>query len=110
MIDNKNYRRMASEVLKILSIYPEDIRKKIPTSLIAEFEKNKLPDLNVNLDKNKKLYEQDICDETLVMMYIIYRNYIAEPQEKEKFDKILNEFDEEIRKKYDTNNLFKKDN
>lgn len=110
MISESNYKRMATEVLEIINVYPENIKEKIPAKLISEFEKNRLPNLQVNLDKNKKLHEQDICEETLVMIYMIYRNYIATPQEKASFDKILNKFDEETRKQYDPDNLFKNNN
>ena len=108
MIKESNFRRMATEVLAIVDLYPKSTRDKIPTQLIEELQRNKLPDLKVNLDKNKKLHEQDICEESLVMTYMIYRSYIASPEEQVLFDKILNKFDEETRKKYDPNNIFKK--
>lgn len=107
MISESNYKRMATEVLEILSLYPEDTKEKIPHKLMEELEKNRIPGLQVHLDKSKKLYEQEICDETLVMVYMIYRNYIAKPDEKAYFDDILNKFDEETRKQYDPANLFK---
>lgn len=108
MIKESNFRRMATEVLAIVDLYPKSTRDKIPAKLIEELQRNKLPDLKVNLDKNKKLYEQDICEESLVMTYMIYRSYIASPEEQVLFDKILNKFDEETRRKYDPNNIFKK--
>ena len=91
-----------------MDLYPKSTRDKIPAQLIEELQRNKLPDLKVNLDKNKKLHEQDICEESLVMTYMIYRSYIASPEEQVLFDKILNKFDEETRRKYDPNNIFKK--
>lgn len=108
MISEKNYKRMATEVLEIIKLYPEDAKDKIPSKLIEELERNRQPDLKVSLDKDKKLHEQDVCDETLVMMYMIYRNYIAAPEDKARFDEILERFDKETREKYDPANLFKK--
>lgn len=108
MIKESNFRRMATEVLAIVDLYPKSTRDKIPAQLIEELQRNKLPDLKVNLDKNKKLHKQEICEESLVMTYMIYRSYIASPEEQVLFDKILNKFDEETRKKYDPNNIFKK--
>lgn len=106
MISESNYRRMATEVLEIINLYPEDAKGKIPKKLIADFEKNRLPDLKVSLDTDKKLYEQEVCDETLVMMYMIYRNYIAGPEEKATFDEILEKFDKQTREQYDPSKLF----
>ena len=108
MISEKNFKRMATEVLEIIKLYPEDVKCKIPSKLIEELERNRQLNLKVSLDKDKKLYEQDVCDETLVMMYMIYRNYIATPEDKARFDEILERFDEETREKYDPANLFKK--
>lgn len=107
MISEKNYERMATEVLEIINLYPKDTREKIPKRLISELEKHRLPNFNVKLNKNKKVYEQDICDESLVFIYMIYRDYIAGPEEKAYFDNILNKFDEEIRMKCNPDNLFK---
>lgn len=109
MISEKNYKRMATEALEIIKLYPDDIKDKIPSKLIEELERNRQPDLKVSLDKDKKLHEQDVCDETLVMMYMIYRNYIAAPEDKARFDEILERFDKETREQYDPANLFKKD-
>jgi hypothetical protein len=108
MISEKNYKRMATEVLEIINLYPEDTRDKIPSKLIEELEKNRLSNLKVTLDKDKKLYEQDVCDETLVMMYMIYRNYIAAPEEKARFDEMLEKFDKQTREQYDPAKLFEK--
>lgn len=106
MISEKNYQRMATEVLEIISLYPNNIKEKLPKKLIDKLEKDRLPNLNVKLDKTKKLYEQDVCDETLVLVYMIYRDYIAGPDEKKYFDNILKRFDEETKKQYDPVNLF----
>lgn len=107
MIDEKNYRRMATEVLALIDIYPNSIKEKIPHKLIEELKRHRLPDLKVQLDESKKLYEQDVCDETVVMMYMIYRHYIGGSEEKEKFDQVLKGFDEQIRAQYNPDNLFK---
>lgn len=106
MISEKNYQRMATEVLEIISLYPNNIKEKLPKKLIDKLEKDRLPNLKVKLDKTKKLYEQDVCDETLVLVYMIYRDYIAGPDEKKYFDNILKRFDEETKKQYDPVNLF----
>ena len=108
MISESNYKRMATEVLAIIKLYPEEIRDKIPAKLIEELKKNRLSDLKVSLYKDKKLHEQDVCDETLVMMYMIYRNYIATPEDKARFDEILERFDKQTREQYDPAKLFEK--
>ena len=108
MISEKNYKRMATEVLEIINLYPKDTRDKIPSKIIEELERNRLLDFKVSLDKDKKIHEQDVCDETLVMMYMIYRNYIAAPADKARFDEILERFDKQTREQYDPAKLFEK--
>lgn len=107
MISENNFKRMSTEVLEILKLYPEKTKNKIPHKLIEELERNKLPNYEVKLDKNKKLHEQNICDETLVLTYMIYKSYIATVEERAKFDDILNKFDKETMEKYNPDNLFK---
>ncbi len=107
MISENNFKRMSTEVLEILKLYPEKTKNKIPHKLIEELERNRLPNYEVKLDKNKKLYEQNICDETLVLTYMIYRSYIATPEERAKIDETLNKFDKETMEKYNPDNLFK---
>ena len=35
MISERNYKRMATEVLEILKLYPEEMQDKVPEKLIS---------------------------------------------------------------------------
>ena len=60
MIKESNFRRMATEVLAIVDLCPKSTRDKIPAKLIEELQRNKLPDLKVNLSRIKKTVDQTI--------------------------------------------------
>ena len=45
MISEKNYKRMATEVLEIINLYPKDTRDKIPSKIIEELERNRFDSL-----------------------------------------------------------------
>lgn len=103
---NNNYECCYTEVLELLKHIPKSEYEKIPKEKIEFFEKHK--------DKNYK-YEYDVKNpktlrKTDAVIVNLYKNYIAESNEKKKIEEILklnyqkNEL--EKRKKY-SNDVFK---
>lgn len=95
------------EAYYILNMLPEDIKKKIP---------NKIQDfITENMDTNheityKDIYENNLLDDTNLLLAIIYKDYIATEEEriiiKAKEDSVKRNIEEEAYKKYNPNNLF----
>ncbi len=78
-----------SEVDYILEhLNPED-KKKIPDYVIGFFKNNKSLFYKVNLDAKKKLDEQELRDETKAFLQLIYYKYLANEEEKYKFNQFL---------------------
>ena len=107
MVKEKNFKLMCSEVLEILNYCPKSDVEKLPTKMINLFKQNQLEGANINIDPNKTIFEQNICEETLVTMCLIYINYWATKEEKSELDKILKENQEKINELYDYSNMFK---
>lgn len=107
MVKEKNFKLMCSEVLEILKYCPKSDVEKLPTKMINLFKQNKLEGANINIDPNKTIFEQNICEETLVTMCLIYRDYWATKEEKSELDKILKENQEKLNELYDYSNMFK---
>ncbi len=107
MVKEKNFKLMCSEVLEILNYCPKSDVEKLPTKMINLFKQNQLEGANINIDPNKTIFEQNICEETLVTMCLIYRDYWATKEEKSELDKILKENQEKINELYDYSNMFK---
>ena len=100
MVNNENYGRMAAEVLELLKYFPKKQVNKIPKSLIEQFKQGRDTSIEVIIDDSKKLFEQNVCDETQIMMYLIYRDFWATPKDKEKLNEILNIIDKDYKEKY----------
>lgn len=107
MVKEKNFKLMCSEVLEILNYCPKSDVEKLPTKMINLFKQNQLEGANINIDPNKTIFEQNICEETLVTMCLIYRDYWATKEEKSELDKILKENQEKLNELYDYSNMFK---
>lgn len=107
MVLEKNYSIMCAEVLEILKYCPESDINKIPKQLIKSLESNKKVGVNVIINPNKGIFEQNITNETIIMMFIIMRNYWATAEEKLEIDKILEENELKYKELYSIDNLFK---
>ena len=111
---NIDYKKSCTEVITILNNMPIEAFKKIPKELINAFEENKADDYIFFMDYSKDLKDQEISPFTLAILNNLYRDYWAtEAQrkkilEKEKYD--LNILEEEKRKLYNPNDIFKKVN
>lgn len=107
MITEKNFNLMCTEVLEILKYCPKSDVEKIPTKFIELLEKNKIENLKVTIDPNKDIFSQEVCEETIIAMFIIYRDYWATQEEKNEIDKILKENQIKLAEKFNYENLFK---
>ena len=99
------YEKMASEILEILKYMPEEKKNMIPKSLISRLESMSSPKIVCNIDPMKSLEEQQICNETKMMMVLIYRDYWANPEEKQKLNKII---EENSNSSFDAKKMFEK--
>ena len=100
------------EVLGILALLDEEQKNRIPKKLKEFFENNKNQDYQVNIDSNIPLEEQNLLQETVDILAMLKLNYwCTNEKEKEGLFHLLNEnekkYQEELRKKYNPNNLFK---
>ena len=113
MIGQIEISDVARETLVVLKYLDVNFVSKIPDDFINELKKlAKKSTLTVKIDKDKKLKEQDISEETKDLISLIYYTYIATNEEKEEIEKIWNQNEELyqniIREKYNTDNIFKK--
>ena len=99
------------EILEILKYLPSDEYNKIPSILIEK--------MKINMDKEykyevKNIYnfqEIEMLKETEIILAILYRDYLANEEQKNAFLKREHEklklLEEEKRKKYNVDDLFK---
>lgn len=105
----------AAEVIAILENTETSLLAKIPIKLIQFFEsKANEENLKYKLDFNKNYDEQELSEEARTIMTLIYKDYIATPNQKNELnEKILQkqiEEEKELREKYNPDNIFKNNN
>ena len=105
------YSEAIVEVLDIIKHSEQDIVNKIPKKLMEFFEKNKSATYKINLDHTKTIDEMNLKNKTRDIISMIYLNYLCDEKEKQELKMILNEnekeLQEEARKKYNPDNIFK---
>ncbi len=109
-----DYSIAYSQVLEILKYIPSADYNKIPKEKIDLFKEFANKDYNFNYNPDKTLDEQNVSKITKGIIAILFRDYWATPEQKEKILKLQNEKREEVeqkkREKYNINIFEKADN
>lgn len=109
---NEKYGIAICETLHYLNGINQKDLNKIPRKFMQFLNDNCLKDYKCNFDYTKPLKELNISDEARGLIAMICLNYwCINEEEREKFKKHLTEnemkFQEELREKYNPDNLFK---
>lgn len=83
------YRRAFSEVLEVLNHSEIKVKGKIPVSFIKFLAENADETYSIVLDSNKKLKEQNLMDESKIILSMIYRDYICAEDRKKELKKYM---------------------
>ena len=99
------------EIYEILKIFPRELVNEIPKDKIDFFYQNMNYDYEYNISK-ETFDGQTMLEETKAILTILFRDYWATPAQKEKILGYENSakkmLEEETRRKYNPDNLFKK--
>lgn len=105
------WARAYTEVLEILKYLPADEYNKIPSEEIEFYENHKDYNYVCNYNPKNTIKSQNISREAIAILVTIFRDFFATYQQKEKLNKILNKneqrYQEKLRKKYKSDNIFK---
>ena len=108
------YSEAIVEVLEILQYSEDNIIEKIPKKLIEFWQRNKSTTYKPNLDHSKSINEMDLKKKTKSIISMIYLNYLCDDEEKNNIKLILKDneekYQQELREKYNPDNIFKKHN
>lgn len=103
-----------SEVYEIILHMDKELVKKIPVQFINFIKQNKKDNYVTSIDYTKSINEQELQRGTRVILSIIYRDYLCDDEKKKELmqnDNIeLKKIEDELREKYNADNLFKKKN
>lgn len=111
MIGN-NYEDAYKEVLVIINNLKKEDYNKIPKKYIDFFRKNANQNYYFKYDKNKTLEEQNLLDDTKYILFGLFEEFGATDSQKMMIKNIRidynNKLEEEKRKKYNPDDIFKK--
>lgn len=111
-MNRENYKKALKQVYMILKFVGKDITDKIPIDMLNFIEENMDKDYFFVLDENIELEEQELMDETLGIISLIWRDYLCSDEERKKLQAEDSErqkqFENEQRKKYNPDNIFKR--
>lgn len=108
----KVYREAFAEVDAIFELMPVNLLKKIPEKFreIIKSEKS----INYKPMIREPIEEFELKEETIIILALIYRDFLCSKEEKEKLKlrdaQKLKDAEDEIRKKYNPDYIFKNRN
>lgn len=107
-----NYQEAFTEVDEIFKIMPIDLLSKIPAQFRRTISENKSKDYNIKI--KEPLEENTLKKETIVILGLIYRDFLASPEEREELQlkdaEDLQKIEEQMKEQYDVNKIFEKRN
>ena len=106
----KEYEEAFAEVDEILQLMPIDLLIKIPLQFKKVISENRSQNYIPKIKEPIK--EEDFKYETKVILGLIYRDFLVDPEEREKLQaqdsEELRKIEEELQKQYDVENIFQK--
>ena len=104
-----------AEIDEILNLLEDNYRERVPKKVRDFFKEEKMKDYHPEIDIEKPLIEQNLKRETMVLLAIFNLNYWCEnEEEKEELIRAYSNNDkkrnEELREKYNPDNIFKNKN
>ena len=110
---NIKTKEIYSEVYQVLNLLGNDYINKLPTSLINMIREKREINYSPQYTENIPLNEQNIKKETMSIIVLLYLNYwCKDDDEKKRLNAIFNynenEYQKELREKYNPDDIFKK--
>lgn len=109
---NVSYAEAATEVLEILNNTEIEAVNKIPKKFINFLKDNCSTTYKPEFDYTKSIKDLNLKPKTQALLGLIYLKYWADNQGKKEFNRKIREneekYQQELKEKYNTDNLFKK--
>ena len=106
----REYEEAFVEVDEIIKLMPIDISSQIPVKFRQVISENKAKDYIVKIQE--PLENQKLKKETIVILGLIYRDFLCVPEERERLQlkdvEELKKIEAEMQEQYDINKVFEK--
>ena len=113
MVNSRDNSIIYSEIYSILKVMNDDDVKKLPKKCLELIQNKKSNSYNPEYNLKQPLKEQNVKEETIAFLALLYLNYWCDTEEEKKeLMKLFNinevKYQEELREKYNPDDLFKK--
>lgn len=110
-MENIEYSNSLYQTSEILKYVAPNLKARIPKKFISYIETNKSKDYNWSIDKTVPLEKQELLTITKEILTVLYKDYMCNDIERIELEKTLKDneikYQEELREKYNLDNLFK---
>lgn len=107
---DRAYEEAFAEIDEIFKIMPIDLLSKIPAQFRQMISENRARDYDVRIQEH--LEEKNLKKETIAILGLIYRDFLASPEERDELQKRdaeeLDRIEKENAEQYDIENVFSK--
>lgn len=104
----QSYERAFAEIDEILNLMPVQLINKIPINFRNMISAKKSVEYKPNI--KEPFEEQELMEETIIILGLIYRDFLCDEEERKKLKaqdaEKAKEIEEELREKYNPDNLF----
>ena len=104
------YEEAFTEVEEVIKLMPIDLVSKIPAQFRQTISENKATNYKVVI--KEPLEEQKLKKETIAILGLIYRDFLASPEEREQLQmkdaEELKKIEQRMLEQYDIENIFEK--
>lgn len=108
----QEYRRAFSEIDEIFKLMPVSFLDKIPVKFKEMIHNEKEEEYQPKIEEPLENYE--LKEETIIILSLIYRDFLCSQEEKERLilrdAELIKEIDRQLREKYNPDNIFKNKN
>ena len=109
----QEYKEAFTEVNEIIKMMPDELVNKIPSKFREMLEDERDKEYNPNIQEPLKKCK--LKNETIIILGLIYRDFLCSPDEKRRLQEkdarelqeVQRTIEEEIRKKYNPDDIFK---
>ena len=109
----QEYKEAFTEVNEIIKMMPDELVNKIPSKFREMLEDERDKEYNLNIQE--PLEKCKLKNETIIILGLIYRDFLCSPDEKRRLQEkdarelqeVQRTIEEEIRKKYNPDDIFK---
>lgn len=88
-IKENNFSKVCTEMLEVFKYIPDEEFNKIESDFIEAIYQEHDMYYDFKFDESKQLEEQDFLPETYDMLAYVYKTYLSNKQENEKFEGML---------------------